>query len=313
MSQSCIFHGSVAACIHVSGGDALTFLNSQMTVSVPDPQEMQWSYGLWLNESGRILADSYVFAQAQDSCLVWSFFCPAEHLIGTITRNIVADEVELTDLSAEFEFSVLHPHPIGGGNRSQLETFAKETRPDPKKVRIDDDYFLLGGSPLGDCDLLWIAQPDFHTKLQRSFSDFKVYPIQSSSFEFARIAANVAAIPRDLNHRNLPQEGRFPEPVVDYRKGCFPGQEIMAKFRKGGKLNKRIQVFQLEKKNGSEVQDFDTPLNIRSGNTVVGSITSIASDSSKVIGIGLLRERALGKPLHVHTDNGEEYTLKINS
>lgn len=311
MSQSCIFHGPVAACIHVSGGDALAFLNSQMTVSIPYPQEMQWTYGLWLNESGRILADSYVFAQEEDSCLVWSFYCSAKHLMNTINRNLVADQVGLTDLTADFEFSVLHLEATRKGSRSQLEAIANGNLPDPQKVRIEDDYFLMGGSPLKSSDFLFIAQPDFHKKLQQTLSNLNVYPIDGRSFEFERIAAGLPAIPIDLNHRNLPQEGRFPEPVVDYQKGCFPGQEIMAKFRKGGKLNKRIQIFQLELEREGDSPDFETPLEIRSGNTVVGSINSIASDGINVLGIGLLRERAFGKPLSIEYPTGKLHQVNV--
>lgn len=282
-----------------------------MTVSIPYPQEMQWTYGLWLNESGRILTDSYVFAQEEDSCLVWSFYCSAEHLMNTINRNLVADQVELTDLTADFEFSVLHLEATRKGSRSQLDAIVSGNLPEPKKVRIEDDYFLMGGSPLKSSDFLFIAQSDFHTKLQQTLSNLNVYPIGGRSFEFERIAAGLPAIPIDLNHRNLPQEGRFPEPVVDYQKGCFPGQEIMAKFRKGGKLNKRIQVFEFSSDSSSETSEWSPPLEIRSGNSTVGTITSLAKKDTTHIGLGLLRERAIEKQLSVQDQTGKLYEVRV--
>ena len=269
----------------------------------------QWTYGLWLNESGRILADSYVYAQADNSCLVWSFFCPAELLLETLQRNLVADQVELTDLSSDFEFSLVHvsEDDTGAVLCAKLSEFLGCDHPCNRTVVSKDECFVMGGSPLSEKDILIIGEPDFHNRLKENQLSTPVESITGKAFERARIKAGVPAIPADLNHRNLPQEGKFHTAVIDYQKGCFPGQEIMAKFRKGGKLNKQIQVFEFE----SEIPELETPLEVLSGKSVVGNITSLAREGETYVGLGLLRERAVEKPLHIRAISGTEYAIRV--
>ncbi len=308
MSPFSVFHGFSSACVHLSGKDALTYLRSQLTNSIPIPDEKQVFYSLWLNENGRVLADSYGFVQSEDSCLIWSYYTPIESLMNTIQKNIVADEVELTDVTSDFEFTILHPSEAGNELMRKTLQSAGFTHSSDSSIVEGDDFFVIGGSPLGKDDIAFIAEPAFHKKLHsalnQEISNLKILNLESDAFEFARISNGVTAVPKDLGHRNLPQEGRFRDPVIDYHKGCFPGQEIMARFRKSGKLNKRIRVFDIECNKTITSDNYDIPSNIYSGKTAGGTLSSIATHEDRTLGLGLLKERFIDKSLHIIGKNG---------
>ncbi|MEQ9823913.1 MAG: hypothetical protein ABQ298_05975 [Puniceicoccaceae bacterium] len=312
MSQFCGYQGSFASCLHLSGADARAFVGSQISVSVPQVDRPSWAYGLWLNAKGRILADSHVCALAEDSCLLWSFSCPAELLSDTVARNRVADDVDITDLTTEYEACVLS---VEAPEHQALKDILQQMQipwPSCPEAFEGDDFIAIGGSILGPTSLTLIASPCFHerlrTQLALALPALRIDSIAGEAFEYARIDRRIPWIPQDLNHRNLPQEGNFPMQVVDTAKGCFPGQEIMATFRKSGRISKRLRCFEIDPGDASALT---LPAVIRGGSSEVGSLTSAATWQGKTLGLGLLRERAVGRELALTDASGKQHALRL--
>lgn len=301
-----VFHGPAASCFHLSGDDALRYLQSQMTVNIPEPDRHAWIYGLWLNRNGRVLADSFVYAQAEDSCLVWSYDCPAELLGKTISRNIVADDVEIQDLRNELYFTML-----AGPESLPIAEHIGYPVPESTNVTETEDCFqyrcLLAGAPA----LIFIGPESFHqrlcTSLKRGFPELDALPFDHELRHSLRAEAGVPSIPRDINERNLPQEGHFEEHAIDFTKGCFPGQEIMASFRKSGRLNKALFRFRL----ADGTVPPSTPIEIYAGKLAVGTLTTLANNGVHYFGLGLLRLRATDRRLHITDQDGIDIPIQI--
>ena len=68
----------------------------------------------------------------------------------------------------------------------------------------------------------------------------------------------------------LPAEAGLVERAVSFTKGCYPGQEPIARLRHRGKVNRTLRVLEVE---GAESGD-----EIRYGDKVVGRITSSVTD-----------------------------------
>lgn len=312
MSQFWGFQGRFAACLHLSGADALSFVRSQVTVAVPDPAQHRWVYGLWLNENGRVLADSHVWALADDSCLLWSYACPAEQLSSTVERNRIADDVELTDLSADYEGSLLTP--AASQREAVVAVLDRMELPWPARGEAieGEDFLALGGSPLGPDTLTFIGPAPFHERLREALGQalpgVPAGALSSSAFDHARLAKGVPFVPRDLNHRNLPQEGNLPAPVIDYGKGCFPGQEIMASFRKSGRISKRLRTVEIEL---AAAAALELPAPVYAGASEVGTLTSAATWQGTTLGLVMLRERAAGRELELKGPDGTSFGVRL--
>ena len=64
--------------------------------------------------------------------------------------------------------------------------------------------------------------------------------------EPARIAAGVPAWGKELDDAILPAEAGLDETHVSFTKGCYPGQEPVARLRHRGKVNRRLRVLEVE-------------------------------------------------------------------
>ena len=87
--------------------------------------------------------------------------------------------------------------------------------------------------------------------------------------ERARIEAGVPAWGKELDDSILPAEAGLDETHVSFTKGCYPGQEPIARLRHRGKANRRLRVL--------EVDEAAPGDEIRYGGKAVGRVTSAVS------------------------------------
>jgi folate-binding protein YgfZ len=86
--------------------------------------------------------------------------------------------------------------------------------------------------------------------------------------ERRRIAAATPRFGRELDERVLPAEAGLDERAVSFSKGCFPGQEPIARQRYRGKVNRRLRVLEVD----GDPPEAGTPVN--HAGKEVGRITS---------------------------------------
>ena len=93
--------------------------------------------------------------------------------------------------------------------------------------------------------------------------------VDEETFERWRIESAVPRWGHEIDERVLPAEAGLTETHVSFSKGCYPGQEPIARQHYRGKLNRRLRVLELE---GDDVPAFDAE--IRLDEKVVGRVTS---------------------------------------
>ena len=93
--------------------------------------------------------------------------------------------------------------------------------------------------------------------------------VDEDAFERWRIEAGVPRWGREIDDRVLPAEAGLTETHVNFSKGCYPGQEPIARQHYRGKLNRRLRVLELE---GDAVPEYDAE--VVQGEKVVGRVTS---------------------------------------
>ena len=90
--------------------------------------------------------------------------------------------------------------------------------------------------------------------------------LSSEQLERMRIEAGVPAWGKELDDSILPAEAGLDETHISFTKGCYPGQEPIARLHHRGKVNRRLRVLAID---SAEPGD-----EIRYGEKVVGRITS---------------------------------------
>jgi folate-binding protein YgfZ len=87
--------------------------------------------------------------------------------------------------------------------------------------------------------------------------------------ERLRVAAGTPRFGREIDDRVLPAEAGLTERAVSFTKGCYPGQEPIARQHYRGKLNRRLRVLELSGPAAPESE-------LRYADKVVGRVTSVA-------------------------------------
>ena len=90
--------------------------------------------------------------------------------------------------------------------------------------------------------------------------------------ERLRIEAGTPRFGREIDDRVLPAEAGLVERAVSFTKGCYPGQEPIARLHYRGKANRRLRTLRLE---GQEMPPLGAEVVF--GEKVVGRVTSAVS------------------------------------
>jgi folate-binding protein YgfZ len=93
--------------------------------------------------------------------------------------------------------------------------------------------------------------------------------VSAEEFERWRIEAGIPRWGAEIDERILPAEAGLTETHVSFTKGCYPGQEPIARQHYRGKLNRRLRVLELDEGAAPE-RDTDVQFD---GKTV-GRVTS---------------------------------------
>ncbi len=121
--------------------------------------------------------------------------------------------------------------------------------------------------------------------------DAEVEPsIDDAELELLRIRAATPRFGHEIDDRVLPAEAGLDARAVDFEKGCYPGQEPIARQHYRGRVNRTIRVLQID---GEELPEYDAELQLEG--KVVGRLTSAARDGEGVVALGYLRVEVPGE------------------
>ena len=98
-------------------------------------------------------------------------------------------------------------------------------------------------------------------------------PVADEELERLRILARTPRLGRELDDRVMPAEAGLEERAISFTKGCYPGQEPVARIHYRGHPNRGLRVLVLE---GDEPPAYDAELSL--DGKVVGRVTSAAPD-----------------------------------
>jgi tRNA-modifying protein YgfZ len=252
------------AVLRVSGADAATFLQGQFS---NDLQKGIGAavYGLWLNQKGKVLADSQVLRLASNEFLLMSAGVEAAVIAQRLEQYLIADEVVICDETENFAALALWGDMPTEGNGHEAEGAWLLPGRGGK-----ENFFELLGAPT--------AVAAVRAKLEKQ----GFVAITGAEAERRRIEAGVPAVPVDIGPGDLPNEGGLETSAVSFTKGCYLGQEVMARLKNLGQVRRRLQV----------VRGTGAPpaalAALYQGELKVGEIRSVAADGDVFVAFAML-------------------------
>jgi len=98
-------------------------------------------------------------------------------------------------------------------------------------------------------------------------------PIEVRELERRRILARTPRLGRELDDRVMPAEAGLEDRAISFTKGCYPGQEPVARLHYRGHPNRGLRVLAME---GTDLPAYDAELAL--DGKAVGRVTSAAPD-----------------------------------
>jgi folate-binding protein YgfZ len=227
---------SPAGRLELLGADRQRFLNGLATCDVKGLGAGQGAYGFFTNAQGKILADAVILALADR---LWLRVPPgrgralSEHL----RKYLIADRVEVLPLADMLPLSLVGPG-AEGLMAAHAELPAKAY--DHSRAEIAGIEVCLVREPVGGqpAFTLW-ASASVAAGLAESLLGLSgVSPAGLEPLERARVEAGWPAFGADFGADHFPQETGLEERAVSYTKGCYLGQEVIARIHYRGKANR---------------------------------------------------------------------------
>jgi len=265
-----------AAILSVTGADAGAFLQGQFTNELRQANGAA-VYGLWLNQKGKVLADSQVLKETENEFRLVSTVSPAVVIGPRLEEYIVADDVVLTDETAQFRGLALCGEQardvLGGifGAVPQRGHFARvdETFVFPGRRSSEENYELIGPE-------------NSIVAIRQKLGALGAREATVVEMEFARITAGLPAVPQDIGPGDLPNEGNLEDAAISYTKGCYLGQEVMARLKNLGQVRRRLHVI---RGRGTAPQ---VSGEIYQGAKKIGQIRSVATNGNEFVALAML-------------------------
>jgi tRNA-modifying protein YgfZ len=263
----------------VSGPHAVEFLQGQLTNDVEALDRDSGCYSALLDRKGHMQADMRVLRLSDDD--LWLDTEP--EAFGAVERHLrmysIGREVEIEDVSGEWALlSVIGPaanEVSGAGPLSPEHSL--------RRVEREGLEILAVATDLG-VDLL--ARASQARELRAALESTEAVDVTEAAAEILRVESGRPRFGREMTSATIPQEAGIDERAVSFTKGCYIGQETVARLHYRGKPNRHLRGLRLQ----APVTDGDE---IRFGEREVGRVgTAVLSPAHGPIALAIVRREA---------------------
>ncbi len=234
-------HSVDRSFIAVGGHDAAEFLQGQVTNDIEALSRGEGCYAALLNHKGKLQADMRI--QRRDSDFLVDIEPSAfRAVLDHMNRFKIGHSVEIEDLS-----DVLELVTVKGPESSEVMVCALC---EEVELPVVEHSHLLG--MIAGCDLRVVATANGATGfdlimdsgnsewVSTRLMECGAVPIESEAAECMRIESGTPRYGIDMTGDNFPAEAGIETRSVSFEKGCYVGQEPVARMHYRGHPNRRL-------------------------------------------------------------------------
>ncbi|MFC0348587.1 CAF17-like 4Fe-4S cluster assembly/insertion protein YgfZ [Undibacterium danionis] len=233
-----ICHLQDQSLLQASGDDAASFLHNQLSNDVEHLNYTQARYAAYCTPKGRMLA-SFLYWKSDGNIILQCSSSLQPALQKRLQMFVMRSKVKLEDVSEQFA-------TIGLGGKTAsaflLTQFTQLPEVINDKISGEAGTIIRVHDAFDTPRYLWILT---HTKLIDISAqiDASLKKVDASIWRLGNIHAGVPQVLEQSKEKFVPQMINF-ELIggVNFRKGCYPGQEIVARSQYLGKLKRRMAI-----------------------------------------------------------------------
>ncbi|HEY2384098.1 MAG TPA: glycine cleavage T C-terminal barrel domain-containing protein [Terriglobia bacterium] len=249
-----------AGLIKLSGGDRVTWLQGMVTNDVARLKPGTGCYAAHLTPQGKIVAHMQILA-GDDALWLSLERSAVPALIAAFDKLLIMEDVQMTDASDDYSVLGL----LGPQAPAVLAAWLGE----PPNLEKPYSHRTLDNCRVVLSDLgydIWVprAQAD---SIVRAIAQAGAMAIDHGTWDVVRTEAGIPIYGVDIDSTTtMPEIG---EAGISYDKGCYIGQEVVAKVKYIGHVNRRFVGLILA---GSELPEIKSV--VRKGGREVGHVTT---------------------------------------
>ena len=246
--------------VKLTGSERASWLQGMVTNEVEKLGPGAGCYAAHLTPQGKIVAHMYVLA---DEDTLWLSLERAviPKLLAAFDKLLIMEDVQMADVSGQYSIlGVLGPKAPAALDAWLGQPLALH---EPYSHRKSDDYRIV----LSDLGYdIWVPREQTG-HLVRFLSESGATAIDHETWDVLRTEAGIPIYGVDIDETTtMPELG---ETGISYDKGCYIGQEVVAKVKYIGHVNRRFAGLAIS---GKELPETKSP--IRKGDRDVGYITT---------------------------------------
>jgi tRNA-modifying protein YgfZ len=265
----------------VSGGEAAEYLQGQLTNDIEAIEPGEGAYAALLDRKGRMQGDMRVLRPGEGPDLLLD---TEPEALEAVRRHLamykVGRDADVVDVTAERAIvSLIGPRAIEVAGSAALPENACE------EVTIAGTPVLAVGTADG-IDLIFDASS--RERVTDALLAAGAAEVSPEAVEILRIEAGRPRFGAEMGTATMPAEAGIVEQAVSFTKGCYIGQETVARLHYKGKPNRHLRGLRLGGAQGAKPGD---PVLL--GEKEVGTLgSSGVSPAFGAIGLAILRREA---------------------
>jgi tRNA-modifying protein YgfZ len=270
---------SSRAKLLVRGSDGAEFLQGQLTNDVEALEPETGCYAALLDRKGHMQADMRVLCLSTGD--LWLDTEP--EVAGTVERHLrmysVGRDVEIEDVTGDWSIlSVIGPGAHEATGSPPLAPEYAQRYYEREGVEV-----LAVATDLGLDLIVRAGQSD---ELRELLARSDAVEVSDGAAEILRVESGRPRFGREMTTATIPQEAGIDQRAVSFTKGCYIGQETVARLHYRGKPNRHLRGLRLE-------APADAGHTIVLGDREVGRMgTAVVSPAHGPIGLAVIRREA---------------------
>ena len=303
--------------LRMTGDDRLSFLQRYVTQDVIASESRGGTYGFVTNPKGGILADFALICAGDEAWLELPAAAQpsvTEHL----GKYALFDRVDIASLEDQCVFAVAGPKAAAWLANVLDEGSVPTENWQTGLGRIAGTEVRLANRPLLGVPAisLWVAR-DSAPELIKSLEGLTGEQVSEMSpdppiwagwdaLEAIRIAEGIPRHGPDYGETTLPQETGLEETAISYTKGCYLGQEVVARIHYRGRVNRVVVGLMFE--DSAPTSGIDLQMDGRRVGAL-GSVTSSLGDRS--FGLAVVHRKAADIGTVLSSNDGEAQVVDL--
>jgi tRNA-modifying protein YgfZ len=263
----------------VRGADGADYLQSQLTNDVEALDPERGCYAALLDRKGHVQADMRVLRLSGGE--IWLDLEPGvgDPVIRHLRMYAIGRDVEVEDVTDRWAIVSV----IGPGAQALAGASGLAPEHAQRSVAREGIEALAVATDLG-VDL--IVRSESALKLRARLRDAGAVEVSDEAAEILRVESGRPRFGREMTTATLPQEAGIAERAVSFTKGCYIGQETVARLHYKGRPNRHLRGLRL----GAPAADGD-PVGLV--DREVGRVgTAVLSPAHGPIALAILRREA---------------------